>query len=167
MVIQAGPILSNITGKFPFTSGQFQRQLNCLHQVLCHTTAAVGTVVGCAIIRNFTDHGDARINLPHVQPQIGIALVVLQQNVIFWHITLDKTAFQYQCLEFRRCNDHIKMINMADHQTRFGRMRHRVDKILADAVFQFFCLAHINDIVMLIPHDIHTGAKGERGSFFL
>ena len=39
-------------------------------------------------------------------------------------------------------------------------------EILADPVFQFFGLAHIDDLLGLVPHDIHAGSIGQRQGLF-
>ena len=157
VVIQAGTVFPDIPGKFLFTAGQFQRQANGLHDVLRYAPAAKGAVVPRAVIRDFADHSDSGVYLPHIQPEIRIPFVILEQNVVFGTVALNQGAFQYQRLKLRRGYYHVEMVDVADHQLCFGRMGGGILKILAHPVFQFFGLADIDHLVVTVAHDIHAG----------
>ena len=46
-------------------------------------------------------------------------------------------------------------------------MGHCIDKILTDPVLLFLRLAHINDLVTFVAHNIHAGGKRECGRLVL
>ena len=162
MVIQAGPLFSDVTGKFFITAWQAKDRLDGLNDLLGTAAAAIGPEIGGAVILDAVGKGDLRIGLPQVQPQIGIALVILQKDVVFGHIVLDKRTFQHQSLKFRGGADGLKMVYQRDHTAGLCRMRGRVLEILADAVLQFFGLAHIDHRIRSILHQIDAGLRRQR-----
>ena len=166
VIVQTGPLLADVPGELLVAAGKLQRQADGLHHVVGDGPAAVGTVIIRPVVRRLADHGDHRVDFLHIQPQIGIALVVLQQDVVFGHIPLDQGAFQHQGLKFTGSHDHVKMVDLAHHDPGLGRMGGRVLKVLADPVFQFFGFADIDHLVGLVPHDIHTGGIGQRQRLF-
>ena len=109
------------------------------------------------VVTELTDQGNPGVQFLHVQAQIGVALVILQKNVVFWHIALDEGAFQHQRLKFTGRNNHIKMMDFAYHHLCFWGVGGGILKILADPVFQLFGLADIDNLVGFIPHNIHPG----------
>ena len=50
VVVQAGPVLADIPGKFPFTAGELQCQSNGFHHVLGHTAAAIRAVIARSVV---------------------------------------------------------------------------------------------------------------------
>ena len=103
----------------------------------------------------------------YIQTEIGIPLVIFKKNIILGHIALDKRTFQHQSFKLRASHDDIKIIHLAHHQPGFGRMGSRILEILADTVFQFLRLAHIDNRILCIPHQIHAGQQGKRSRFIL
>ena len=161
MIIEAGAVLADVPRKFPLAVGHLQAQANGFHHILGHAPAAVWTVIARAVVGNLADHGDPGVDLPHVQAQIGVALVILQQDIVLGHIPLDQAALKNQRLKFRRRDNDVEMIDMADHEPCFRGMGSSGLKILRNTVFQFLCLADIDDLVIFIPHDVHAGGIGQ------
>ena len=161
VVVQTGPVFSHIPWKLFAATGQLQSQPNGLHDAVGYGSAAVGTEIFRPVIGNPADQLNFRVNILHIQPQIGVALVILEKNIIFGGIPLDQAAFQHQRLELGSCHDHIEMVDVADHNPGLGAVGGGVLEILADAVFQFFGLAHIDDFILFIAHDIHTRCIGQ------
>ena len=147
-------------------AGQLEGQPDGLHHIVGHGSAAVGAVIVRAVVRRFADHGDDRVNVLHVKPEVGVALVVLQKDVVFRHVALDEGAFQHQRFKFGSSDNDVKMVDFAHHQPGLGGVGRRVLKILADPVFQLLRLAHIDDLIRLVPHDVHAGGIGQGQGFF-
>ena len=110
--------------------------------------------------------GEAGIGHTLLQTDEGIALVVLQKNVIAGLMALDKGVFQHQRLKFRAYENGVKPIHLRDHHPRFGVVGRAALEILADAVFQFFRLAHIDHKTRLVHHQVDTGHKRKGIGFF-
>ena len=166
VVVQAWPVLAHVPWEDLAAPGQLQRQPDGLQQTVGHAPAAVGAKILRPIIGDLTDNGDGGVNILHIQPQIGIALVILQKNVVFGHIALDQRAFQHQGFKFTACRNGIKMVDLADHHFGLWGVGGGVLEILADPVFQLFGLTHIDDLIGLVPHDIHAGSIGQRQGLF-
>ena len=78
VIIQTGSLFPHIPGKDPVAIRQLQRQTNGFHDTLGHASGAVGAIILGAVIRDLAYHADPGICFLHIQPQIGIALVILQ-----------------------------------------------------------------------------------------
>ena len=167
VIVEAGTVFAHIPGKLLAASRQLQGQPNGLHDAVGDTSAAVGAEILSAIVGDFAHQFDFGVNILHIQPQVGIPLVILQQNIVFGGIPLDQAAFQHQGLKLRSCHDHVEVMYMADHDPGFGAVGCGVLEILADAVFQLLGLAHVDDLVIFVSHDIHTRRKGQGQRFVL
>ena len=123
---------------------------------------AVGAEIARAVVRDARGQRDDGIGLTQVDAQVGVALIVLEQDVVFRHIVLDERAFEHERLELRRGGDRLKMIDIRHHFARFCIVRRRILKILADAVFQFFCLADVDHGPGGVFHQINARLIGQR-----
>ena len=99
VIIQAWSSLPHIPGKLQMAAGKLQRQSEGLHDIMGNTSPAEGAKVLRPIITELTDQRDSGVDFPHIQPEIGISLVILQKNVVFRQISFDQGAFQHQCLK--------------------------------------------------------------------
>ena len=167
MVIEAGALLTHIPRKLLAAGGKLQGVLHRLQDIVSHAPAAERTVIMGTIIRDFAHQRDSGINLLHIQAKVGIALIILQEDVVLGHIPLDQRAFQHQRLKFTGGHNHVKMMDFTYHDAGFRCMGSRVLKVLADPVFQFFRFADIDDLVGFVPHDIHARRIGQRKCFLL
>ena len=149
------------------TARQLKGQPQSFQHVLGDATGAVGAEILRPIVGKLADHRYFRVHRTHVQPQIRIALVVLEKDVVLGHIPLDQGAFQHQSLKFRGGYDHIKVVDFAHHHSGLWGVGGGVLKILAHPVFQLLGLADINNLVGLIAHDIDPRRIGQGQSLFL
>ena len=162
MIVEAGPLFSKITRKFFRASGKLQCKPDGIDHALGHKSSAVGPKVARAVSHDAADELHGRILVPHVDAQIGIALIVFQENIIFRHVPLDERALEHQRLKLARRDDDVKVVNLADHPARLRRVRGRILEILAHAVLELFRLADIDDLAGLILHQIHARFQGKR-----
>ena len=95
VVIQTGTVSSDVPGKLAAAAWQFQSQPDGFHHIVSHASSTVGTEVFRTVIRQLADQFQFRINILHIQTDIGIAFVVFQQNVVFGTVALDQGAFQH------------------------------------------------------------------------
>ena len=152
--IQAGPLLSLIARELLAASRQMKGRADGLDHLLGTPAASVGAEVLCAVVLHARSQRDCRIVLPQVKAQIGIALVVLQQDVVFGHIVLDERTFQHQRLKFRRSRDGFKMVDLRNHPPCFRRVGGGFLKVLTHPVFQFFCLADVDHRIVRAFHQV-------------
>ena len=59
------------------------------------------------------------------------------------------------------------MVYFAHHDPGFRGMGGGILKILADTVFQLLGLAHVDDLIRLVPHDVNTRGIGQGQRLFL
>ena len=107
----------------------------------------------------------ADLSLRHLD--IAVALVVLQQDVIFWGVGLDLAGFQYQRLELALADDDVERIGVGDHLADLVVVGDPLPEILAHPDAQPLGLADIDDGVGLIPDDIHTGQQRQHTGFLV
>ena len=133
LIIQAGPLPADVAREFFGAARQAERRTQGVDDLLRAPSAAVGAEIACAVIRDARGQRDDGIGLTQVDAQVGVALIVLEQDVVFRH-----------------------------HFARFCIMRRRILKILADAVFQFFCLADVDHGPGGVFHQINARLIGQR-----
>ena len=129
--------------------------------------AAVGAKIQRAVTSRTVGQREHRVSFMHIQANVGVTRVILQQDIVLGHMSLDKTALQHKRLKLRWRNDHIKMIDMADHESGLGGMRSRVLKVLTDSVFQFLRFTNIDDLVVFITHNVNARLKRQAAGLFL
>lgn len=120
MVIQTGPILPQVSGKLLAAARQLQGQKDGPQYILGHSPAAIGAKIGRAIVGQLVNHCNFWILLRHIQPQVWIALIVFQEDVVLRQIPLDEGALQNQGFKLRRCNNDVKMVNFDTIALVFG-----------------------------------------------
>ena len=162
LIVQAGPLPADVAREFFGATRQAERRAQGVDDLLRAPAASVGAEIARAVIRDARGQRDDGIVLAQVDAQVGIALVVLEQDVVFRHIVLDERAFEHERLELRRGGDRLEMIDIRHHFARFCIMRRRILKILADAVFQFFCLADVDHGPGGVFHQINARLIGQR-----
>ena len=122
--------------------------------------AAEGAEIFRAVVRRFSHQGEAGVGRAGIQPHKGIALVVLQQDVVPGHVALDERVFQDQGLELRGDENGVEMVHLGHHGPGLFVVGGGVLEILADAVFQLFGLAHIDHLTGFVHHQIDP--RGQR-----
>ena len=159
--VQAGALLADVPRKPAGAGGQPQGGAYGVQRQPRFVPPAEGSVVPRAVIGGAVHQRKPGIARFFIQPHKGIALVVLQENVIPGLVPLDEGVFQHQRLELRADDDGVEPVHMRHHHLCFLVVAGGVLKILADAVFQFFGLAHIDDLPGLVHHQIDTGQQGQ------
>ena len=68
----------------------------------------------------------------------------------------DQVTFQNKCFQLRISNDVFKSGYVSNHLLNLRTFVSAALKILPHTVFQADCLAHIDDLIPLIVHQIDT-----------
>ncbi len=92
---------------------------------------------------------------------VGVALVVPQQDVEPRLVLLDQVVFEQQRLRFGVGHRHLDARHELHHRGGLCR-RLRAMKVARHPFFQVPRLADIDDLVLRVEHAIHAGAMGQR-----
>ncbi len=156
--VQAGPPLADVLWEALGAT----RQQKGIHGGLCHLpcrkAGGVGADILCPVLLLLQGEGKARPVLPG-DADIAVALVILEQDVVFGGVGLDLAGFQHQCLEFALADDDVKGVGVGDHLADLVVVGHALAEILAHPDAQALGLADINDGVAFVPDDIHPGQQ--------
>ena len=90
-------------------------------------------------------HVNARILFKSGIADVGIGLIVAQQDVEFRHVPLDKVVFKRQRLFLVVHDDIFEVRDFADERTRLCVLPARFQEIGFDAAAQRACLADVED----------------------
>ena len=164
VVIQARAGAADVARKAARARRQAQRLAYSVDDLGRHAPAAVGAEVLRAVLLRMIDERERRVRLRHVQTHEGIALVVLEQDVVFGFVQLDERVFEHERFELGLHDDDIEIRNVRNH----GRHLRQVlaAKIARDAVFECFRLADIDDLAVLVEHDVHARQQWEHIGLF-
>ena len=97
--VQARPLLPLVPGEGLAAAGQFQGCPESVQDGLGIMPAAKGAEVPGPVVRHPPLDGKLGIGGPHRQANVGISLVILQQNVVPGLVPLDEGVLQHQGLK--------------------------------------------------------------------
>ena len=118
--------------------------------------ADIRSEIPCAVLLHFPAELQPWKRLPHINLQIGIVLVILQQDIVIGFMKLDQVAFQDQRFQVGLAQQDVKIIDMGNHRCHFGRMG-CITEIAPHPVFQVDRLAHIDNLACRVLHQVATG----------
>ena len=79
-------------------------------------------------------------------------------------MALDEGVFQHQSLQLTAGDDDVEVPHFLHHG---GHLRQMLAvEIAADPVFELLRLADVDDLVMLVQHDVHARQQREMIRFF-
>ena len=151
MIVEAGPLLADVPGKLAAAGGQLQCAAYGIDGHAGLTSPAEGAEVPGTVVGHFAHQREAGIG-PLSQPDEGIALIVLQQDVVPGLMVLDEGVLQDQRLELSAHEDGVEVIHLGHHGLCLLVVTGVFLEVLADPVFQFFRLAHVDDLAGLVHH---------------
>ena len=79
-------------------------------------------------------------------------------------VLLDEGVFQHQRLKLAAGDDDVEVRHLLHHGGHLGQML--PVEIAADPVLELLGLAHIDDLIVLVQHDIDPGQQGQMIRFF-
>ena len=112
VVVQTRPLLADVPGELAVAGGQLQRGAYCLQGHPRLVPPAKGAEVPGPVLLRLVHQREPGIGRFLIEPHKGIALVVLQQNVVPGLVPLDEGVLQNQRLELRAHHDGIKVIHL-------------------------------------------------------
>ena len=86
-----------------------------------------------------------------------IALIVLEQNVVFRLILFYKRAFEDKGFELAGTDNVVKIEHVVHHLLNLGLVALALSEILAHPVFKDLRLTYIYNLFFGVAHYIHAG----------
>ena len=157
MVIEAGPRLVYVAREAARTGGQLEGLAHGVYYVLCQAPPSKGAEILGAVLNHAVRQREARVLALHVQADEGIALVVLEQDVVVRLVALYERVFQHQRLEFALDYDDVEVVHLGHHGRDLGQVF--AAEIACHAVFERLGLAHVYDLAADVLHYIHAGQQ--------
>ena len=165
MVVQAGTGFSEILRKSSVAGWQHKYFVRFLDRAFYVIAAFVRSDIFRSVVV-FLQGIAELFPVARTDADIAVALVVLEQNVVFGRVLLDKAALQNQRLKLAVGDDIFKILDIINHLAHlFGVVVLRA-KVLADAIFESLCLAYINNFAALAVHYIHARKKRQSHCLF-
>ena len=90
VVVEARAALAHVPREYLAAARQMKGQPQCIHQLIGHGSPAIGAEVIRAVAGDLADQLHHRVFCPAVDAQIRVALVVLQEDIVFGHMPLDQ-----------------------------------------------------------------------------
>ena len=165
VVIQAGAFPADILREPAGAGGQPQGGTHRVDGLPRLAAAAEGPKVPGAVLRGTGHQRKTGVFGRFIQPYKGVALVILQQNVVAGHVPLDEGVFQNEGLELRADDDGVEPIHLRHHAAGLAVVGGGVLKVLAHPVFQFFGLAYVDDLPRFVHHQIDAGQQRQLVGF--
>ena len=135
--------------------GQAQGGTQGVNDALAGPPGAVGPEIPGSVPGHFAGQGEPGVLLLDAEADVGIALAVLEQDVVPGLMALDEGALQHQGLKLGLHHDHVKVVDLSHHGPCLFVVTALVLKVLADPVLQSLGLAHIDHFAGGVLHDIH------------
>ena len=161
MVVEAGPLLANIPRESAGAGRQLQRRRHGVERLPRLMSPTKGAEILRPILSGLADHGKAGIFLLPIQADEGIALIILQEDIIAGLMALDEGVFQDEGLKLRAHHNGVELLHLRHHEPRLFIVPRGGLEILAHAVAQLLRLAHIDDQSRLVHHEIDTWGQGQ------
>ena len=102
---------------------------------------------------------------PRVHLDVGIGLVVFEENVVLRLVLLDEIVLEGERVHFRRRDEIGKIGDVVDHRLHLRRLRGGVE-ILPHAVLEYARLSHIDHRAFRVEHEVDARRIGQQFQFF-
>ena len=127
----------------------------------------IRTVIDRTVAPQPARHVDARKALGRRELDVGIALVVAQQNVIARLLLLDQVVFERQRLALVGHDDVLDIDGLAQQAAGLGVFGGAVEKVGAHPGPQVLGLADVNDLAFGVLVEIHAGIGRQSANFLV
>ena len=114
---------------------------------------AEGAEVPGPVLGDAVGEGEAGVGLVREADE-GVALVVLQEDVVAGHVPLDEGVLQHQGLELALDEDGVEVVHLGHHGPGLLRVGRGLLEVLAHPVAELLGLAHVDDLTGLIHHQV-------------
>ncbi len=118
----------------------------------------VGAIVERPVFLHAAHDGEAGEGLSDREAQIGVLLVVAEDDVEPGAVTLDEVAFEDQRLQLGARDDRFDVRDLADQQLSLRTLVRAVLKIVPHPVGQDARLPDVEDVALRILKEVDAGA---------
>ena len=137
-----------------------------VHQPVRQAGREVRAEIDRAVLVQPPRHVHARILLERRVANVGIGLVVAQQNVEFRLVLLDQFVFERQRFFLVVDDDVFEVGRLAHQRAGLRVLPARFQKVRAHAAAQRARLPHVDDRFSRILEQVHPRLGGQTGDFF-
>ena len=161
MMIQAGTLKAYVLRQTAVAGSQLIELIQKLYGILhCRRAGIRPEVFGLILFHN-AGKQDAWIFFPHRHLNIRVGLVILQQRVVLGRIFLDQIVFQNQSFQLRVRDDIFKSGDQGHHLVDHRPPADVIPKIGAHPIMEVHRLAHIQNDIFVISHNIDSRLLGK------
>ena len=121
----------------------------------------VGPAVGVAVLRRAPHDVEPRVLLGQGELQVGMVLVVAEQDVVARLVPLDEVVLEGEGLHLGVGDDQVEVGDLGDHGPLVRVPGARGLEVGADAVPQHAGLAHVEDPPLRVLEEVDAGPRGE------
>ena len=161
VIIQAGPVQADIPGQIPVTRPDLVQLVQQLYRLLHRPCTRIRPVIPGFVLLHPSCKQHPGIGFLHRHFNKRITLVILEHGVVFGTVLFDQVALQHQRLQLGIRDDILKPGNLGHHPLNLGALVPAGLKILPHPVFQADGLAHVNDGIRCIVHNIDARFPGQ------
>ena len=164
--IQARSVLADVPWKGTRTAFEVQGFADRINRSASGSAAHVRAEVACTVMRRLGDDLEIRVGQRGVQPHIGIAFVVLEQDVVLRLVLFYHRVFEHERFKLAVGDDDIEVVDMADQLARFGVQPLGRLEVVGHAVLEQLGLADVNHLAILILVHVNAGLHGQLAHTF-
>ena len=165
VVLQAGAGM--VAGEIDLATGNEKAAMDELDDAIGEVAGKVGAVVGGAVLAQAAGDEDFGKAVGQRELDVGVGLVVAEQDVEAGLALLDEVVFKGQGFVFVGDQDVVEIDGLAHQRAGFGVGLGGFQEIRADARAQVFGLADVDDLALGVLVEIHAGLGGEGADFLV
>ena len=145
---------------------QAEELLHHLDSVAHRRAGSVRTVVPGSVAAQTSRESYPGKGLGHRNTDVRISLIIREHSVVFGTMFLDQVAFEDQRFGLGIGHDVLEPRDLRDHLFDLRRALISGLKILSDPVFEHDGLAHVDDAVLRVMHEVYARAVWQLFKFF-
>ena len=167
MIIETGSVISAIAGKIPVTGTKLIKLIDQFNGILHRCCTGIGTKISGTVFLHLSGKQNSWILLPHSNLNIGVGFIILEHGVVLGTMLLDQIVFQHQCFQLRVRDNIFKSADQGNHLVYLRSPSDVLAKIGSDTVMQVNCFPDINNVILVIMHDINSRTIRQLFQFLL
>ena len=165
VVLQAGALV--IAGEIDLATGDEKAAMDQLDDAPGQAAGKVRAVVGRAVLQQPPRDEDLGEAVAHGELDIGIALVVLEQDVEARLALLDEVGFEGQRFALVADQDVFEIDGLAHQRAGFGVGLRGFQQVRANARAQVLGLAHVDHRTFGVLVEVNAGLGGQGADFLV
>ena len=154
LVFQTRPFFADVAREDARAVRQLQGPADHVDDLARPVAPAEGAEIRRPVLRGRARKRHPGVFAFHVDADEGIALVVLELDVVVRLVPLDEGVLQHQRLELAVRDDHVEVAHLVHHRGHLRQML--AAEIAHDAVFQPLGFADVDNLGILVEHDVHA-----------